>query len=134
MESQQLLAERLVTRQQQAARVATRIGLAHQLEERDDVLIVGDDAVEFLQEIENDIRLPVGDCAAQLREAVQHSHATDVVPRFAQGRGDVVLSPPLFDFLFCMTFEIFRRHQTLVHDHERAHFFHKRSCGVSPWE
>jgi len=50
VEAQQLLAERLVTRQQQAARIATRVGLAHQLEKRDDVLVIGDDAVEFLQQ------------------------------------------------------------------------------------
>ena len=72
---QQLLAERLVAREQQAAWVAARVGLAHQLEKGDDVLVVRDDAVELLEQIEDDVRLPVGDRAAQIREAVEHADA-----------------------------------------------------------
>ena len=43
-------AARLVARQQQAARIAAGIGLAQHFQERDDVLVVADDAVEFFQQ------------------------------------------------------------------------------------
>ena len=76
---QQLLGQRLVARQQQSARVAAGVGLAHQLEERHHVLIVGDDAVELLQQIEDDVRFPVGDGAAQLRQAVEHAEAAHLM-------------------------------------------------------
>ena len=84
VEGQQLLAQRLVARQQQAARVAAGVGLAHELEERHHVLVVGDDAVEFLQQVEDDVRLPVGDGAAQLGEAVEHAEAAHLVAALAQ--------------------------------------------------
>src|SRR2546427_9631242 len=42
------------SRQQQAARIAARVRLAHEFQERHHVLIVGDDAVELLQQVEED--------------------------------------------------------------------------------
>ena len=76
---QQLLGQGLVARQQQAARIAAGVGLAHQLEEGHHVLVVGDDAVELLEQVEDDVRLPVGDGAAQLGEAVEHPEAAHLV-------------------------------------------------------
>ena len=134
VEGEQLLAERLVARQQQAARVAAGVGLAHELEERHHVLVVGDDAVELLEQVEDDVGLPVGDRAAQLGEAVEHADAAHVVAEPAQRRGDVVLGAPLFDFLLAVSFQALRRHQARVHHDERAQSFHKGRCGVSPWE
>ena len=99
MERQQLLAQRLVARQQQAARIAAGVGLAQQLEERHHVLIVGDDAVELLEQIEDDVGLPVGDRAAQLGQAVEHADAAHLVAGLAQRRDHVVLGAPLLDFL-----------------------------------
>ncbi len=121
---QQLFGQRLVARQQQAARIAAGVALPQQLEKRHDVLIVRDDTVEFLEQVEDDVGLPVGDGGAQLREAVQHADAVHVVTDLAQRRGHVVLSAPLLNFLFSTSFESFRRHQARVHHDERAHFFH----------
>src|SRR6185437_11547202 len=53
MEREQLFAERLVAREHETARVAARVGLPKQLEKSDDVLVVRDDAVEFLEQIED---------------------------------------------------------------------------------
>ena len=64
MIGQQLLRQHLVPRQQHAARIATGVRLMHQLQERHHVLIVSDDAVELLQQIEHNIRLPIDDGAA----------------------------------------------------------------------
>ena len=73
MEGQQLLAQHLVARQQQAARIAAGVGRAHQLEERDHVLVVGDDAVEFLEQVEHHLGLPLEQRRAQLGERIEHA-------------------------------------------------------------
>src|SRR6185312_4513240 len=108
MESEELLAKRLVARQQQPTRITARIGLAHQLEERHDMLIVRDDPVELLEQIENDVGLPVGNGRAQLGEAVEHAEAVHVMPAAAQCGGYIVLRPPLFYFFVSSAFEAFR--------------------------
>jgi hypothetical protein len=133
VEREQLLAERFVARQEQAPRVAARIRLAHQLEKGYHVLVIGDDAVELLEQIEDDIRLPVGNRAAQLRQTVEHADAAYVMAALAQRSGDVELRPPLLDLLFAVTFEALRGHQARVHHDERAQSPHKGRCGVSPW-
>ena len=56
-----LLRQHLVARKHHAARIAAGVRLAQQLEPGDDVLVVGDDAVEFLEQVEADLRLPVRD-------------------------------------------------------------------------
>src|SRR6185437_1290291 len=84
MEREKLFAQRLVTRQQQSARVAACVGLTHELEERNNVLVVRDDAVEFLEQVENDVGLPFGYAAAHLGQTVEHAETTDVVPTGAQ--------------------------------------------------
>ena len=80
VEGEHLLAQRLVARQQQAARIAAGVGLAQHLEEGDDVLVVADDAVELLQQVEDHVRLPVRDGAAQFGEAVEHAQRAHLVP------------------------------------------------------
>ena len=120
VELQQLLGQGLVAREQQPARVAAGVGLAHQLEEGHDVLVVGADAVEFLQQVEDDVRLPVGDGAAHLGEAVEDPQAAHLVAGLAQGGDDVVLGAPLLDFLFGVAFQGLRRHQARVHHDEGA--------------
>ncbi len=122
-----MFGQRLVPRQQQSARVATGVSLPHELEIRDDVLVVRDDTVKFLQQIENDVGLPVADSAAQLREAVEDAEAMYVVAGFAQRGRHVVLSAPLFDLLVGPALEAFRWHQARVHYDERAQFLHRGS-------
>src|SRR5690606_36096199 len=127
-----LLRERLVPREQKTARVAPGVRLAHQLEKRDDMLIVRDDAVELLQQIERDVRFPLSDRGTQLGQAVEDAYATHFVARLAQRAGDVVLGTPLFDLFFREAFQGFRGDQTRMHDYERAKFSHTGKCGVSP--
>ena len=63
------------------------------------MLIVGDDAVEFLEQIEHDVGLPIDDRAAQLREAIAQAQGQHVVARGLQMRYDVVFGAPFVDFL-----------------------------------
>src|ERR1700733_784316 len=65
MEREELLTQELVAREHEATRVAAGIGLAQQLEKGDDVLIVSDYPAELLEQIEDDVGLPVGDRGAQ---------------------------------------------------------------------
>ena len=58
---QQLLRQRLVARQQQAARIAAGVRQLQQLEVADDVLVEDRDVVEAFEQVERDVRLPVGD-------------------------------------------------------------------------
>ena len=71
-----LLRERLVARDHHPARVAARVGQTHQLEERDHVLVVGNDALELLEQVEGDVWLPVGDRRTKLREVVAESRGS----------------------------------------------------------
>ena len=99
MIGEQLLREHLVARQQHAARIASGVGLVHQFQKRDDVLIVGDDPVELLQQVEDDVRLPLDDGAPQLRQVVAQPQRHDLVAGVLQVRDDIVFGAPLFDFL-----------------------------------
>src|SRR6185312_9723362 len=108
--------------------------LAHELEKGDHVLIVRDDAVELLEEVENNVGFPAGDRAAQISEGVEHPDTTHVVTTLAQSRHDVVFGAPLLDFLFGVTFQTFRGDQARMYNDKRAQFFHSASLGVSPWE
>ena len=60
----------LAARQHQAARIAAGIGNAQQFEIADDVLVVDGFAVELLEQVEHDIRLPVLDLVADRLELV----------------------------------------------------------------
>ncbi len=131
MEGEQLLAQHLVARQQQAARIAAGIGRAHQLEERDHVLVVGDDAVEFLEQVEHHLGLPFHQCGTQLGQRVEHAQGLHFVAAGAQRRDHVVLGAPLVDFLLAVALEAGRGHEARVHDHERPQSPHARSR--RPW-
>ena len=108
------------------------LDLMSALEESDDVLVVGDDAVELFEQVEDDVGLPVRDGGTQLGEAVEHANAPDLVLHLPQRAGDVELSAPLVNFLLRVTVEGFRRNQARVDDYEHSQFFHRARCGVSP--
>jgi hypothetical protein len=57
---EELLRQRLVPGQEQPARIAARVGQLQQLEVADDVLIEDRDVVEPFEEVEGDLRLPLG--------------------------------------------------------------------------
>jgi hypothetical protein len=133
MEGQQLLAQDLVPRQQQAARIAARIGSAHQLEEGDHVLIVGHDAIEFLEQIEDHLRLPLEQRAAQLGEGVEHAEDLHLVAGGAQRRDHVVLGAPLVDLLLGVAIERLGRHQARVHHDQGAKLASRHAICCRPW-
>ena len=63
--------------QEQPTRVAARVGQLEQLEVADDVLIEDDDVVEPFQEVEGDLRLPLGGRTADVAEVIvdgEHLH------------------------------------------------------------
>ena len=101
----------------------------HQLEKGDDVLIVGDDAVELLEQIEDDVRLPVDDGAAQLRQAVAQAQWHHVMAGGLQMRNHVVFGAPFVDFLLGEAVQRIRRHQRRVHQHQGTHFLHSATRG-----
>ena len=96
------------------------VRLAQQLEVGDDVLVVGDDAAELLEQVEADLRLEILDRRAQLRQAVADADRPHVVARRAQAADDVELGPALGRRLFGDAVERLRRHQRLVDEDEDA--------------
>jgi hypothetical protein len=105
MKRQQLLAQHLVARQQQAARIAAGIGCAHQLQERDHVLVVGDDAVELLQQIEHQLRLALHQRGTQFRQRIEHAERLHLVAGGAQRGDHVVFGAPFVDLLLRRTLQ-----------------------------
>jgi hypothetical protein len=95
-------------------------GWREQLEERDHVLVVGDDAVEFLEQVEDDLGFPLGDDAAQFLEAVGDAEAAHLVTGFLERRDDVEFGAPLFDIFFAMSFETVGGDQRGMHHDQRA--------------
>jgi hypothetical protein len=79
MVGKDLLRQRLVAGDHESAGIAARIRLSHQLEERDDVLVVAHDALEFLQQVERHVGLPVHDRAAQVSQVVAEAERPHVV-------------------------------------------------------
>ena len=132
MEGEHLLTQGLVARQQQAARIAAGIGLAQHFQEGDDMLVVADDTVEFLQQVEDDVRLPVGDGAAQFGKTVEHAQRAHFMPGLAQCLDHVVFSAPLVHRLGVMSFEAVRRHQARMQHYQYAQAFHRCSLGRAP--
>ena len=112
VEGQQLLAERFVARQHEAPGVAPRIGLAQELEKCHDVLIVGDDPVEFFEQIENDLWPPFAHDAAQLGKTIENADAANLVTQLAQRARHVIFRTPLVDLPLGIAVERFGREKT----------------------
>ena len=132
MVGEQLLAQRLVARQQQPARVATGVGLLHEFEEGHDMLVVGDDPVELLEQVEDDIGPPFGDGGAQLREAVEHAEAADLVTHRAQGRDDIELGAPVVDLLVGEARRALRGHQRRMDEDQDPEHLHSVNLSLPP--
>ncbi len=75
----QRLRQILAARQHQAARIAAGIGNAQQFEIARDVLVVGGLAVELLEQIEDDVRLPALDRVADRLQLVLHAERPHLV-------------------------------------------------------
>ena len=97
MVAEQLLRQRLVACQQQAARVTAGVGQAHHLEKAHQVIIEGAVAGEILDEVEGDVRLPFLDGLADRRKIVVDADDAQLVAELEQRLLDVVLCAVLFD-------------------------------------
>jgi hypothetical protein len=81
---EQLLRQRLVARQQEPAGVAAGVGQLQQLQVRDDVLVEDGDVVEPFEQVEGDVRLPLGGEAADLAEVVVDAERLALVAEAGQ--------------------------------------------------
>jgi hypothetical protein len=59
-----------------------------------DILIEDRDVVEALEQVEGDVRLPVGGGAADVAQVVVDAERLHLVPHGAERRNHVVLGPP----------------------------------------
>ena len=92
-------------RDRQTARVTSGVGLLHQLEIADDVLIVERVAVKFFQQIESDVRLAFQNCIADDAEVVIDADRRDFVPHLLQRRDHVPFSFERRDLFRRQTFD-----------------------------
>jgi hypothetical protein len=108
--SEHALRQHLVARQHHPARIAARVALPEELEVGNDVVIVGNDALELVEQIEDDVRAPRVDRRAQLGEIVRHAKNSNLVAELAQRVQNVVLGAELVDFGFAEVADVLRRH------------------------
>src|SRR5262249_23210531 len=87
---QNLIAQSLVARQRQPARVAAGVFLLHQLQETDHVLVEVGVAVELFEQVEGHVRLTHLDGLAYHAEFATHPDRPDLVPHVTE-RGDNVI-------------------------------------------
>ena len=120
----QLLGQRLVARQRQAARIASRVRHLQQLEIADDVLIEHDDVVERLHQVEGDGRLELVHRLLDGRQIVVHADHADLVAEHLQRADDVVLHAPFGGFRRRLVDFLVGRLEALVHEGEHALRFH----------
>jgi hypothetical protein len=83
------------------------------------------DAVKFLQQVEDNVRLELGHGVANDAQVVADTDRPSVMFELAQRIHDVELGLPLEDFLFGMAVQALGRNQALVHQDERSQLFHK---------
>ena len=88
------------------------------------MLVVGDDALEFLQQVEGDVRLPAADFLAQLGQVVVQAQCAHLVPGLAQKSHHVIFGFPFLDLLGRVAREGSGRHEALVHEYQHAEFLH----------
>ncbi len=117
---QELFRQRLVAREQQAARIASGVRHLQQLEVADDVLVEDRHIVERLEQVEGDVGLPLVVGAADVAKVVVHRERPDFVAHAGQRRDDVVLRAPGRRLDVCAFFELVRRNEMPVHQREHA--------------
>ncbi len=93
--SHDLLGQRLVTREHEAARVASRVGHTQQLEIADHVLVEDSDVVERLHQVEHDRGLELVDHLPYRRQVVAQADDPQPVPPLSQRRDDIPFHLPL---------------------------------------
>jgi hypothetical protein len=122
----QLLRQRLVARQDEAARIAPGVGEAEQLEIADHVLIERRHTRERLHQIEDDVRLEQTDGWPDAAKVVVDAEDTDLVTDLAQRLDHVVLHLPL-GFEDVDARGVLWRDEMIVDEREDAEFLHRNS-------
>ena len=122
MVSEELLRQRLVARQNQAARIAAGVRQVQQLEVADDVLVEGGDARERLQQVEHDVRIERLHRGADAAQVVVHAAHAHLVPDLAQRLDDVELHLPL-GLAHVDSLGVAGRHEVVVHERQQREPF-----------
>ena len=131
MVGEQLLRERLVAGEYQAARVAACVGQPKQLQIADDVLIERGYAGKRLHQVEHDVRLEQSGGRADAAELVVESEHPDAVAHFPQRLDDVVLHLP-FGLEDVDAGRVLGRHEVIVHERENPKLLHQRNTRWPP--
>ena len=103
--------QHLVARQHHAARIAARVTLPYELEVSDDVVVVGNDARELVEQIEDHVRTKLVDRLAKLGQVIADADDTNLVSRAPQCVQNVVLGAKVVDLRFAHAADVLRRHE-----------------------
>ena len=122
---EQLFRQRLVAREQQAARIAAGVGQLQQLQVADDVLVEDRDVVEPLEEIERDVRLPVRRRPADVAQVVVHAESLHFVAHGGERRNHVVFSAPRLGGDVDTRLDTRRRNEMPVHQRQHTEAAHR---------
>ncbi len=118
--------QHLVARQHHAARIAARVALPYELEVSDDVVVVGDDARELVEQVEHHVRAPLVDRLAKLGQMIADADDAHFVARAAQRMQNVVLGAKLVDLRLAQAADVVRRHERLVHHQKDSILPHRK--------
>jgi hypothetical protein len=84
------------------------------------VLIIESEAVEFLEEVEGDVRLDFLESAADDSQIAVEAHGKDGVAHVPERDDDVILHLPGLDLLVLQSLDRLRRHEVLVAEDDDA--------------
>src|SRR5262245_51380526 len=101
-------------RQRKTARVAARVFLSAQLKIADNVLIKQWVAVEFLEQVECDVRLVLFERLPDWGQIALQTDGLSLVAHALECRVDVELGLPELDLLLGITIQRVRRYQVLL--------------------
>ncbi len=124
--AEDLLAERLVAREQDAEGIAAGEGHAQQLQVARHVGLVGPDVLELHQQVEDDLGLPALDQPADRLQVVGDAEHLHLVPHLAQRLRHGVLGLPRLDLLLAEPLRRVRWNQILVGQHDRSQTPHRK--------
>ncbi len=115
---QDLLRQRLIAGEHQAAGIAAGVGHSHELEKAHDVLVEHRLAVKLLEQVKDDMRLEVLDGAAERRQVVIEPERLDLVALLTQAGDHVIFGLVFDDLLLWLAGDVVGGHQVSVHQHE----------------
>ena len=81
--------------------------------------------MEFLEQVEDDLRLPFDDGIADRLKLVLHAERAHLVAERLQGRDDVVLGLPDVDLLLGVALGGVGWHQVRMQEDQNAHGLHR---------